>query len=120
MVRTRREAASFVIDSIRAMGINLHPQSRLMRMQRVLSDACKETGGVIQPNHPEFETALESVRDVQLLEFVFDQLESHCDDTEFQKLVKKAGSVLFSFVLIMHTVSQPRTPKYRANPTLDL
>jgi hypothetical protein len=89
MPRTRREVASFVIDSIKALGISLHSQSRLMRMHRVLSDACKESGGIIQPNHPEFEIALESLRDMQLLEFVFDQSESRCDDTEFRKLVTK-------------------------------
>lgn len=69
MPRTRIESAEFVIGSLKALGIEPHPASRLMQMRRVLIEAA----GIILPNHPEFETALESERDMQLLEYVFEQ-----------------------------------------------
>jgi len=69
MRRTRLEIANFVIASLNALNIKPHPESRLMRMRRVLIEA----SGTIPPNHPDFETALEADRDMQLLEYVFEQ-----------------------------------------------
>ena len=66
--RSRAEQALFVVDTIRALGIEPHPQSRLMQMYRVLTDATH----IIQPNDPRFETALEAERDMQVLGFIFD------------------------------------------------
>ncbi len=40
-----------------------------MQMRRVLIEAA----GIIPPDHPDFETALEADRDMQLLEYVFEQ-----------------------------------------------
>jgi len=84
--RTRAENAEFVIASIKALGLSLHPQSRLMQMYRVLTTA----GGIISPDDPGFQTALESERDLQVLGFVFEQADMHPTDAEFQRLVKKA------------------------------
>jgi hypothetical protein len=69
MQRTRAEIANFVIASLNALGIEPRPGSRLMRRQRVMIDAA----GIISPDHPEFEIALEADRDMQLLEYVFEQ-----------------------------------------------
>ncbi len=84
--RSRAENAEFVIASVKALGLSPEPQSRLMRMHRVLTRG----GGSIPPEDPEFETALEAERDLQVLGFVFDQGEAHSTDGEFQRLVKKA------------------------------
>jgi len=84
--RSRAENAKFVIASIKALGFSPEPQSRLMRMHRVLTRA----GGSIPPEDPEFQTVLEAERDLQVLGFVFDQGEAHPTDVEFQRLVKKA------------------------------
>lgn len=84
--RSRAENAEFVIAYVRALGLSPQPQSRLMRMHRVLTRA----GGIISPEDQEFETALEAERDFQVLAFVFDQAEAHSTDAEFQRLVKNA------------------------------
>ena len=74
MARKFYEAANFVIESIRTLGFDPHPQSRIMRMHQAL---CKQNGtpsAVVQPGDPNFEIACESMRDIQQLEFIFDQL----------------------------------------------
>ncbi|MEZ6081716.1 MAG: hypothetical protein R3C56_40405 [Pirellulaceae bacterium] len=83
--RTRGENASYVIEQVRALGLNPHPTSRLMRMHEVLNS------GFIPFDDPRFSTALEAVRDLQQLGFVFDQLQAHhChENDEFKSLVKK-------------------------------
>jgi len=100
MRRTRTETASFVIASVKAFGLHPHPQSRLMRMHRVLTEGDR----IIRPDHPDFETALEAgrdlqpdfqtaleaERDLQVLAFVFDTPAGHQNDTEFKRLVKHA------------------------------
>ncbi len=81
--RTRGENANYVIEQVRALGLNPHPTSRLMRMRDVLNS------GFISFDDPEFVTALEAERDLEQLGFVFDQLKTHCDNDDFKSLVKK-------------------------------
>jgi hypothetical protein len=57
-----------------------------MTMCRVLT----AVGGIISPDDPEFETALEAERDLQVLGFVFDQARAHPTDAEFHRLVGNA------------------------------
>ena len=85
MQRTRAENASFVVAAVRELGIEPHPQSRLMQMHRVLTKATE----IIQPDDPDFDTALEAERDMQLLGFVFDQPKVRDDHSDFQFLVKR-------------------------------
>lgn len=73
--RNRLETAEFVITTIRALGFDPHPSSRLMKMHKVLT----EQSGVISPEHPEFRIALEADRDMVQLEFIFEQ--EHARDT---------------------------------------
>jgi hypothetical protein len=82
--RTRAENAEFVIAHIKALGLSPNPQSRLMQMYSVLTKA----GGIIPPDSPDFDTALEAERDLQVLGFVFEQTVAHPSDAEFQRLVK--------------------------------
>jgi hypothetical protein len=65
--RTRVDNAAYVIGQLRALGLEPHPASRLMRMHRVLSR------GHVPHNDPEFPVALEAERDLQQLGFIFDQ-----------------------------------------------
>ncbi|MEQ8854897.1 hypothetical protein [Gimesia sp.] len=81
--RTRSENAEFVINSIRELKIEPHPQSRLMKMHNVLTEA----NGIIPHEDLYFETALEAERDLQLLGFCFEQTNRHPD---FKKHVKRA------------------------------
>ncbi len=85
MPRKRREIAEFVIASLNAFGIEAHPQSRLMRMRSVLLDGA----GFIPPDHPCFETALEAERDMQLLQYVFEQDHAKSRHAGFKRLLHK-------------------------------
>jgi hypothetical protein len=46
--------------------------------------------GIIPADDPEFETALEAERDLQVLVFVFQEAAAHPPEAEFQRLVRKA------------------------------
>jgi len=84
--RTRAENAEFVIASVKAIRLEPNLQSRFMQEHRVLT----ATDGTIAPDDPEFETALEAERDMQVLGFVFDQAAAHPKDMEFHRLVRIA------------------------------
>ncbi len=85
MPRTRIETAKFVIDSFRALGINPHSQSRLMRMHRLYT----EIAGVIPPTHPQFETALEAERDMQQLAYILEREHAKSAHAGFKCLLRK-------------------------------
>ncbi len=85
MRRTRAENAEFVIAAVKALGLQPHPQSRLMRMHRALTSASFVTW-----DSPDFETALEAERDLQVLAFVFENGEAQSPESEFGSLVKAA------------------------------
>jgi hypothetical protein len=83
--RTRAETAGFVVESLSALGLKPNPGSRLMRMLRVLED----TSGTILPDHPDFETALEADRDMQLLQYVFEQDHAKSRHVGLVRLLRK-------------------------------
>lgn len=84
--RTRAENAKFVIEHIKALGFFPNSESRLMKMHNALTNPAR----FIPPDDPEFETALEAERDLQVLGFVFEQADTHPTEVEFQRLVKNA------------------------------
>lgn len=84
--RTRREQSAFVIASIEATGVRVPRTSRLNRMHRLLM---VEGEDIIRTDDPEFETALEAERDMQLLAFVFDQLGATEQNDTYRQLVRK-------------------------------
>ncbi len=57
-----------------------------MQMHRVLTDG----DGMIAPDDPDLEVALEAERDMQILGFVFDEAAAHPTDTRFDSLVHTA------------------------------
>lgn len=83
--RTRPEISTFVIQTIEAEGIIVPPSSRLSRMHRLYHSGLATIG----PDHPDFEVALESERDMQLLAFSFDQLAGVPKTDAFRALLKK-------------------------------
>jgi len=83
MRRTRADNASYVIDQVRALGLNPDPTSRLMQMRQVLSQ------GYIPSHDSKFQVALEAEWDMQHLGFIFDQMRVHGDNPEFRALVKR-------------------------------
>lgn len=88
MGRSCIDAVRFVINTIQNLDVRPHPQSRLMRMHK-LFERSHSTCSTIQPDHAEFETAIESLRDIRLLEFVFDNLHGDTCDDAFPQLVKR-------------------------------
>ncbi len=82
--RTRTENAEFVIKHIKALGLLPNSQSRFMKMYSIMTNPA----GLIQPDDPEFETALEAERDLQVLGFIFEQADIHPTDAEFLRLMK--------------------------------
>lgn len=88
MKRTRTENASYVVASVEALGLQVPGGSRLMQMHRVLT----QQESIIQPDDPQFQTALEAERDLQVLGFVFDMAAAHPSDSKFHDLIKKVLS----------------------------
>lgn len=84
-LRSRSQNAAFVIESIRAIGLSPSPDSRLMRMCRLLT---REES--IVPENPDFEIAVEAERDLQELAFVFEQAERFGADPKFHQLIRIA------------------------------
>ena len=82
---TRPELSSFVIATIEAAGVPVPPSSRLRRM----FDLYHSGIGTIEPDHPDYEIALEGERDMQLLAFAFDQLATTETSGVFGDLLKK-------------------------------
>jgi hypothetical protein len=68
--RTRAENAQFVLDKIIKLGFSIGAGSRIMRMHQVLTAGPK----IVPRDDPEFETALEAERDMQMLGFIIDVL----------------------------------------------
>lgn len=83
MNRTRKEMAVFVIESIKELGVRLSSESRLMKMHRILTDG----SGYIPPTHPEFEIVVESTRDMQLLQYIFDNKPTRPDHPIIKQLL---------------------------------
>ena len=83
--RTRPENATFVVESINALGLRVPAGLRVMQMHRTLTD---ESRPLIRPGDPDFETAVEAEGDLQVLAFVFDVAAAHPTDRKFRDLVK--------------------------------
>lgn len=81
--QTRASNATWVIEQVRELGLNPHPSSRLMRMCRTLNR------GFVAYEEKDFSIALESMRDMQHLGFVFEQLRTQRSDPEFLAIVKR-------------------------------
>src|SRR5437899_5428 len=84
MERNLTGLAIYVLESARAMGVTVPPSSRLGRMQRAV-----EPGFNIAPDHPDFQLALESLRDLQQLAFVFDELSQPHAPADFARRLRK-------------------------------
>ena len=81
--QTRASNATWVIEQVRELGLNPYPSSRLMRMCRTMNR------GFVAYENKDFPIALESMRDMQFLGFVFEQLRTQRTDPEFLAIVKR-------------------------------
>ncbi len=94
--RTHTERAAYVMAQFRELGFE--PPSRVVEMHRVLSR------GKVPFGDPDFPTALESLRDLDQLMFIFEQLHVHRDNPRFQGVVKH---LLNDSVLPQHDKDSP-------------
>ena len=83
--RNLAELSAFVMSSIEAIGVDVPAASRLRQMH----DLIVSVTGMIQPSHPNFDVAREAIRDLQMLGFTFDHLDSHHSTPSLQQLVRK-------------------------------
>src|SRR3954470_23351803 len=83
--RSLQRLATFVIETIETAGVRVPPGSRLWRMNKLLNSGAP----TIEPTDPEFEIALESLRDLRLLGFVFDQCQSSLLTAQFRERLEK-------------------------------
>lgn len=84
MKRTLIDASNYVLERIQAYGCDLNAQSRYALMKQILSR------GYLEPNHPQFNLALEAVRDVQMMGFVFDQFVDCEPEDVLRSLLRRA------------------------------
>jgi len=83
------EKFAFVLGRIRAIGLEVHPTSRLAIERNLFFD---DQGRplVIEPAHPQFDQALEALRDFTLFEFIMDNWPFEPADKEASRRLKEA------------------------------
>lgn len=80
---TRVEFLAYVIEQLRAVGVRVHPSSRLMLMHRTLQR------GYVPYEDDEFPVALEAMRDMYQLGLIVEQMEAHRDNPSFRNSVQR-------------------------------
>jgi hypothetical protein len=86
MQRLFYQATKFVCESVEKFGLNIDAQSRLALMKQCLCGK-DDSPRFISVEDPLFETALEALRDVRLLEFVFDNID--WNSVEIKRIVQR-------------------------------
>lgn len=76
MRRSLSEAAGYVIDQLDRLGLGVPTESRLRRMYSAVCNSDGTSRGFIAENDPDFNTALEALRDFSQLEFFFEQVQN--------------------------------------------
>ena len=75
---TRREQADYIVGRLTEFGVRIDPSSRIGRAQRVL-----RRPDIIQPEDPDYEFVLESIRDHYQLRLIVDTMDAHRDSKAF-------------------------------------
>lgn len=75
---TRREQADYIVEHLTRIGVKINPSSRIGRAQRVL-----RRPEIIQPDDPDYQIALESIRDNYHLRLIVDTMEAHRESKAF-------------------------------------
>ena len=70
-MRSLNEAAQFVSDSIKALGLDIRPSSRIYEMYESLKNEDRTWKNFIGTDETDYNTAREALRDLTLLEFFF-------------------------------------------------
>lgn len=75
---TRREQADYIVERLTQFGVRINPSSRIGRAQRAL-----HRPDVIQPDDPDYQVVLESMRDNYQLRLIVDTMDVHRDSKAF-------------------------------------
>jgi len=77
---TRREQADYIVERLTQFGVKINPSSRIGRAQRVL-----RRPDIIQPDDPDYQIALELIRDNYQLRLIVDTMEAHRGSKAFKQ-----------------------------------
>jgi hypothetical protein len=81
------QLAEFVIETARNLGIEVQPASRIGLMRKVMLGADGKPT-YVPVDAPGFQTALEGVRDLQIIAFILDQLRPDLEADDFRFRIK--------------------------------
>ena len=76
---TRQEQMDYIVEHLKEFGLRIHPLSRIGRAQRVLGRA-----DTVQPDDPDYEVALETIRDNYQLRLIVDTMDAHQESKAFK------------------------------------
>lgn len=76
---TRRAQADYIVERLTQFGVRINPSSRIGRAQRVL-----RRPDIIQADDPDYQIALESIRDNYQLRLIVDTMEAHRGSKAFK------------------------------------
>jgi hypothetical protein len=76
---TRRRQADYIVERLTQFGVRINPSSRIGRAQRVL-----RRPDIIQPDDPDYQIALESIRDNYQLRLIVDTMDAHRESKAFK------------------------------------
>src|SRR5262245_61947206 len=76
---TRREQADYIVERLTQFGVRINPSSRIGQAQRVL-----RRPDIIEPDDPDYQIALESIRDNYQLRLVVDTMDAHRGSKAFK------------------------------------
>jgi hypothetical protein len=89
MMRSLSEAANYVIQEFRQLGINIAENSRFMREYKAVCNDDGSSRGYILENDSNFAFALEALRDISQLEFFFDQIKEDPQKDKYIPILKE-------------------------------
>ena len=76
---TRREQADYIVERLTQFGVRINPSSRIGQAQRVLGRP-----DIVQPDDPDYQIALESIRDNYQLRLIVDTMDAHRESKAFK------------------------------------
>lgn len=80
---TRRGQMDYIVQRLTQFGVRINPSSRFGRAQRAL-----RRPDIIQPNDPDYQIALESIRDNYQLRLIVDTMDAHRESKAFKDAAK--------------------------------
>ena len=89
MMRSLSEAANYVIQEFKQLGINIAENSRFMREYKAVCNDDGSSRGYILENDSNFVFALEALRDISQLEFFFDQIKEDLQKDKYIPILKE-------------------------------